>query len=201
MAVYLEENQIPFNQILLGNASAFMDLGAGIAGNWIPDGNCRNTSRAKAEQSMLRWLLPPCGDATPPLYTVRDFADIWWGNFRFNHGSIMENSILLRPWAVQKHNHHIRARPAAASGGAILYPANRVKLVKCSPTGQFIRQQHPTISKNSIEVRKSLSTSHFCKEMHCFCMINVIMAKQYTIAKYRFCPVKTDRYRCSLTSF
>ena len=28
----LEENQITFDQVLFGNASAFMDLGAGITG-------------------------------------------------------------------------------------------------------------------------------------------------------------------------
>ena len=57
-AIDLEEDQITFDQILLGNAGAFMDLGAGITGSSMPTA-LRNTSRAKAEQSIPRWLLPP----------------------------------------------------------------------------------------------------------------------------------------------
>ena len=57
-AVDLEEDQVSFDQILFGNPGAFMDLGAGITGNSMPTA-LRNTSRAKAEQSMPRWLLPP----------------------------------------------------------------------------------------------------------------------------------------------
>ena len=78
--VDLEEDQVPLDQILLGDARAFVDLGAGIAGQFDADGIAEHfTGEGGAIDASLAVASHAVRNATPLFVYGQDFVDIRGG--------------------------------------------------------------------------------------------------------------------------